>query len=97
MNRNRVRRVVGSALLGMAIFGLWAYGVNFDHPERRLVSALSQAMFSFGFSLVVMSITEATFAALAGRRLQVPLSIAVPALTSVGCAHGLVAIAPRRS
>jgi hypothetical protein len=86
MNRQRLRRVVGSALLGMAIFGSWAYGVNFDHPERRLVSALSQGLFSFGFSLVVLSITEATFAALAGRRWQVPLAIAVPTFTSVACA-----------
>ncbi len=86
MNRHRLRRVLGSALLGMAVFGAWAYGVNFDHPERRLISALSQGLFSFGFSLVVMSITEATFSVLTGRRLQVPLAIAVPTLTSVVCA-----------
>ena len=86
MNPHRVRRVLGSAVLGFAIFGAWAFVVNFHYPDRRLVSALSQGLFSFFFSLVVMSITEGTFEALAGRRWQVPLSIAVPSATSIGCA-----------
>jgi hypothetical protein len=86
MNGIRLQRVLGSALLGLAVFGTWAYCVNFEYPERRLTSALSQGVFSFVFSLIVMSITEATFAVLAGRRLQVPLAIAVPVLISIGCA-----------
>lgn len=86
MNVNRLRRVVGSALLAFVVFGAWAYWVNFDYPEHRLRSAVSQGIFSFGFSLVVMTITEATFAILAGRQGQVPFAIAVPTLTSVTCA-----------
>lgn len=83
MNGRRVRRILGSGVLGFAAFGAWAYGANFDYPSHRLASALSQGTFSLFFSLVVMSITEATFAMLAGRRWRVPLSIAVPVLTSV--------------
>jgi hypothetical protein len=86
MNAARLKRVVYSSLMGLVVFGAWAYAVNFDHPDRRLTSAISQGLFSFSFSLVVMSITEATFAWLAGRRWQVPLSIAVPSATSIGCA-----------
>src|SRR5690606_29678457 len=84
MNLARSRRVLGSALLGMAVFGTWAYVVNAGHADHRLTSALSQGGFSFVFSLVVMSITEGTFAALAGRRLQVALAIAVPTAISLG-------------
>jgi uncharacterized integral membrane protein len=86
MNFARIKRVSASAVFGLAIFGAWAYAVNFHDPERRLTSAVSQGMFSFFFSLVVMSITEGIFALLAGRRWQVPLAIAVPVATSVGCA-----------
>lgn len=83
MQRERARRVVVSALLALVVFGSWAYAVNFHDPGRRLVAALSQGLFSFAFSLVVMSITEATYARLAGRRWQVPLAVAVPVGTSV--------------
>jgi hypothetical protein len=86
MNAARIKRVVYSSLMGLLVFGAWAYVVNFDYPERRLTSAISQGMFSFTFSLVVMSITEGTFAWLAGKRWQVPLSIAIPAGTSIACA-----------
>ena len=86
MNVARIKRIVGSAVMGLVVFGAWAYAVNFHHPDRRLVSALSQGAFSFTFSLVVMSITEGTFAWTAGRRWQVPVSIAVPVATSIGCA-----------
>lgn len=94
MNRARIKRVVYSAFLGLLVFGAWAYAVNFDHPDRRLISAMSQGAFSFVFSLVVMSITEGTFAFLAGKRWQVPLSIAVPVATSIGCA-ALIHLAAR--
>jgi hypothetical protein len=89
MNRARIRRIVFSAVMGLVVFGAWAYAVNFRYPERRLTSALSQGIFSFTFSLVVMSITEATFAWTAGKRWQVPVSIAVPVVTSVGCAAAI--------
>jgi tellurite resistance protein TehA-like permease len=86
MNRARTRRIVYSAVLGFIVFGAWAYAVNFHDPAHRLTSAFSQGVFSFTFSLVVMSITEGTFAWLTGKRWQVPVSIAVPVATSVGCA-----------
>ena len=86
MNPARVRRVVYSAVMGLVVFGAWAYAVNFHDPGRRLTAALSQGMFSFTFSLVVMSITEGTFAWMEGRRWQVAVSIAVPVATSVTCA-----------
>ena len=87
MSINRVRRVLGSALLGLAVFGAWAYWVNFEYPEHRLTSALYlRACLVCLSALIVMSITEATFALLAGRRWQVPIAIAVPVLTSVACA-----------
>jgi hypothetical protein len=89
MNAQRIRRVLASAVLGFFVFGAWAFAVNFGYPERRLTSALSQGVFSFAFSLVVMSITEATFALLSGRRWQVPLSVAAPVLTSTACAAGV--------
>ena len=86
MNIARIKRVVYSAVMGLVVFGAWAYAVNFHYPERRLTSALSQGMFSFTFSLVVMSITEGVFAWMAGRRWQVPVAIAVPVATSLCCA-----------
>lgn len=86
MNAALVKRVLRSALLGMLVFGGWAYAVNFAYPDHRLASALSQGMFSFFFSIVVMSITEAVYAMSIGRRFQVPLAIAVPVATSIGCA-----------
>jgi hypothetical protein len=86
MNSARLRRVFLSSVMGFVVFGAWAYAVNFRFPEHRLTSAISQGLFSFTFSLVVMSITEATFAWLAGKRWQVPLAIAIPAATSIGCA-----------
>jgi hypothetical protein len=89
MNLARIRRVVLSAVMGLVVFGAWAYVVNFHDPERRLTSALSQGIFSFTFSLIVMSITEATFAGMAGKRWQVLVSIAVPVATSVSCAAAI--------
>lgn len=86
MNNERVHRVLGSAALGLLIFGTWAYAVNFAYPEHRLSSAFTQGVFSFFFSIVVLSITEASYAMLAGRRGQVPLAIAIPVATSAGCA-----------
>jgi hypothetical protein len=86
MNIARIKRVVYSAVMGFVVFGTWAYAVNFHSPERRLTSALSQGMFSFTFSLVVMSITEGTFVWLTGKRWQVPVSIGLPVATSVSCA-----------
>lgn len=88
-NRARLRRILFSAVMGLMMFGSWAYLVNFHDPARRLTSAISQGLFSFTFSLVVMTITEGTYALLAGRRLQVPLAIAVPVATSVGCAAAI--------
>jgi hypothetical protein len=89
MNPARIKRVLFSAVMGLLVFGAWAYAVNFHDPERRLTSALSQGAFSFTFSLVVMSITEGTFAWMAGRRGQVAVSILVPVATSVGCAAAI--------
>jgi hypothetical protein len=86
MNPGRIARVLGSAVLGGLVFGTWAYVVNFAYPTHRLTSGLSQGLFSFFFSIVVMSITEATYALLAGRRWQVPLAIAVPVATAAGSA-----------
>jgi hypothetical protein len=86
MNAGRIKRVLGSAVLGALVFGTWAFAVNFAYPEHRVASALAQGLFSFFFSIVVMSITEATYAFLAGRRWQVPLAIAVPVATSAGAA-----------
>ncbi len=86
----RIRRVVVSAGLAAVVFGSWAYGVNFHDPAHRFGSALAQAGFSFLFSLVVMSLTEATFALLAGRSFQVPVAIAVPvgvSATGAGLVH----------
>jgi hypothetical protein len=89
MKLARIKRVVLSAVLGLIVFGAWAYAVNFHYPERRVTSAISQGIFSFTFSLVVMSITEAVFVWMAGKRWQVPVSIAVPVATSVGCAAAI--------
>jgi hypothetical protein len=89
MSYARIRRVFLSAVMGLVVFGAWAYAVNFHDPERRLTSAVSQGIFSFTFSLVVMSITEATFVWMAGRRGQVPVSVAVPVVTSLGCAAAI--------
>jgi hypothetical protein len=89
MNPARIKRVLFSAVMGLLVFGAWAYAVNFHDPERRLTSALSQGAFSFTFSLVVMSITEGTFAWMAGKRGQVAVSILVPVATSVGCAAAI--------
>jgi hypothetical protein len=86
VNIARIKRVVYSAVMGFIVFGTWAYAVNFHYPARRLTSALSQGMFSLTFSLVILSITEATFGWLAGKRCQVPVSIALPVATSVSCA-----------
>lgn len=72
-----------SAAVALVVFGAWAYAVNFHDPEHRLTAAVSQGMFSFTFSLIVMSITEGTFAWMAGRRWQVAVSIAVPVTVSV--------------
>jgi hypothetical protein len=86
MNAGRIKRVLGSAVLGGLVFGSWAYAVNFAYPTHRLTSGLSQGLFSFFFSIVVMSITEATYALLDGHRWQVPLAIAVPVATAAGSA-----------
>jgi hypothetical protein len=86
MNAGRAKRVMGSAVLGALVFGTWAFGVNFSSPEHRMTAAFAQGLFSFFFSIVVMSITEATYELLAGRRWQVPLAIAVPVATAAGTA-----------
>lgn len=89
MNSARFKRVFYSAVMGFAVFGAWAYAVNFHDPAHRLTSALSQGVFSFTFSLVVMSITEGTFVWSTGKPWQVPVSIALPVVTSVGCAAAI--------
>jgi hypothetical protein len=86
MKGGRVGRVLGSAVLGALVFGTWAYAVNFAYPTHRLTSAVSQGLFSFFFSIIVMSITEATYSLLAGRQWRVPLAIAVPVATAAGSA-----------
>ena len=86
MNAGRTKRVMGSAVLGALVFGAWAFGVNFASPEHRMTAAFAQGLFSFFFSIVVMSITEATYAILAGRRWQVPLAIVVPVAIAAGSA-----------
>ena len=86
MNADRMKRVLRASVLGLLVFGTWAFVVNFAYPDHRLKSAVSQGLFSFFFSIVVMSITEAVYVLLAGRRWQVLLAIVVPVATSIGCA-----------
>lgn len=83
MHTDRLRRMFVSAVFGAAVFGSWAYVVNYRFPDHRLHSALAQGAFSFVFSTVVVALAELIFARLRGRAFQVVLSIAIPWASSV--------------
>ena len=83
MNSARLRRMLLSAILGALVFGSWAYAANFNFPHHRLDSGATQAALSFFFSFVVVALAELVFSVLAGRSLQVALSIGLPWTTSV--------------